>query len=84
MTGTFSCHRFSCHLTTSHDETMSFLCVFAALRLGARTQTAHLPRSLLDRIRERHHEALAHGLGIAHEGFHGGVGALPGFELRER
>jgi hypothetical protein len=76
--------KFSCHLQANHDDTMSFLCVFAALRLGAGTQTADLARLLLDRIRERYHKALAHGLGMAHKGFHGGVGALPGFELRER
>ena len=33
MTGTFSCHRFSCHLKTNHDDILSFLCAFAALRL---------------------------------------------------
>ena len=71
-------------IKTGHDDIMPFLCAFATLRLCAGTQTASLPGSLLDRIRERNHEALAHGFGVTHEGFHGGVVVLPGFELQER
>ena len=32
MTGTFSCHRLSCHLKTNHDDIISFLCALAPLR----------------------------------------------------
>lgn len=48
-----------------------------------------MPRSsagspCLSGVRQRDYETLAHGLGVAHEGLHGWVSALPCFELRER
>ena len=42
MTGTFSCHRFSCHIKTNKDDIISFLCAFAASRLCAGTQIPSL------------------------------------------
>jgi hypothetical protein len=36
MTGTFSCHRFSCHLKTNHDDNHVF--IFAPSRLCAFAQ----------------------------------------------
>ena len=40
-----------------------------------------VPDLVLLCVGKRHDEALAHGLGVAHEGLHGRVGTLACFEL---
>jgi len=42
-----------------------------------------VPFDALSYSGQRDHQAFAHGVGIAHEGFDRGIEALPGFKLRE-
>lgn len=65
-------------LMTSEEHPTRLSLVMTCCKTG---NTKGSGRTVSSLVRQRNHQALAHGLGIAHKGLHRGIGALPSFEL---